>query len=100
MIKIGDKEFKFKKDALAYYKNILNAHKFGSSLNKNDFNDLLALIDYDNSFYSLDNTIEEQKFIIKEIAEIKEINIAKVQFNTKCFQIICNSCVKGIIIAS
>ena len=37
MIKIGDKEFKFKKDALNYYKEILNSYDFGEILTDNHY---------------------------------------------------------------
>ena len=49
MIKIGDKEYKYKKDALIYYKSILNSYNFEDSLNDDHFNDLIDLIDFDFS---------------------------------------------------
>lgn len=75
-MKIGTKEFKFKKNALEYYRNILNSYKFGQSLSENDFEDVLELIKYDFSFYD------------SEDLDINDIRIAKVQFNTKCFEIV------------
>ncbi len=89
-MKIGNKEFKFKKNALEYYRNILNSYKFGQSLNENDFDDILDLLDYDYSFYDSENEIVEENLVeeIDNNLEIKDIRIAKVQFNTKCFEIV------------
>jgi hypothetical protein len=92
-MKIGNKEFKYKKNALEYYRNILNSYKFGQILNENDFEDILDLLDYSFSFYNSDNSIIEENFTEEELEseeniEIKEIRIAKVQFNTKCFEIV------------
>ena len=89
-MKIGNKEFKFKKNALEYYRSILNSYKFGQSLNENDFDDILDLLDYDYSFYDSENEIVEENLVeeIDNNLEIKDIRIAKVQFNTKCFEIV------------
>jgi len=46
-IVIGNKNFQYKKDALNYYKAILNSYQFGQSLNDKDYNDLFDLIKYD-----------------------------------------------------
>ena len=45
--KIGNKEYKFKKDAIAHYRKILNSYDFGQSLNDDDFNDIIDLLNYD-----------------------------------------------------
>jgi len=42
--KIGEKEYKFKKDAITHYRTILNSYDFGQSLNDADFNDLIDLL--------------------------------------------------------
>ena len=91
---IGDKVFKYKKDALAFYKNILNSYKFGESLNDEHFNDLLDLIEYDESFYE-ESSIEDQEETSRNApAEtgdeivVADVRIAKVQFSVKCFEII------------
>lgn len=97
-ITIGDKVFKYKKDALAYYKNILNSYKFGESLNDAHFDDLLDLLDYDDSFDEEDEIDDEDDIIentttpdkAEQDLAIKDIRVAKVQFNTKCFEIIYN----------
>lgn len=78
---IGNKIFKYKKDALSYYKNILNSYKFGEYLSDEHYDDLLDLIDYDDSFYEEDE-VEENT--------IENIRIAKVQFNVRCFEVIYN----------
>ncbi|MFN3377859.1 MAG: DUF3223 domain-containing protein [Runella zeae] len=97
-LKIGDKEYKFKKDALTHYRNILNSYDFGQSLNDADFDDLIDLLDYDYFNYlaeleTAEDNIEEE--LIGESEEINEaqitiedIKVAKVQFNTKCFEIV------------
>ncbi|MCC3152793.1 DUF3223 domain-containing protein [Hymenobacter sp. BT770] len=88
---IGDKVYKYKKDALAHYKQILNSYTFGQSLNDDDFNDLLDLLDYDYSFYAEDEEEVTQDVIPEDVQAplvVKDIVIAKVQFNTKCFEII------------
>ena len=45
--KIGQKEYKFKKDAITHYRTILNSYDFGQSLNESDFDCLIDLLDYD-----------------------------------------------------
>ena len=102
--KIGKKEYKFKKDAITHYRSILNSYDFGQTLNQSDFDDLLALLDYAQINYlgeyemaDNDENIEGETTNEYEMADIEEINegeisieeikIAKVQFNTKCFEI-------------
>ena len=75
---IRDKVFKYKKDALLYFKNKLNSYDFGETLNTEDTKDLTALL--------LENETRKDKIG----CGIKEIKIGKVQFGTKCFQIIRN----------
>lgn len=93
---IGDKIFKHKKDALTYYKNILSSYKFGESLSDDHYNDLLDLIDYKYSFFDEEEgETETENEIINdnetdEDFSIIDIKIGKVQFNTKCFEIVYN----------
>ena len=94
-ITIGDKVYKYKKDALAHYKNILNSYGFGQSLNDADFEDLMALLEYNDSFYAEEEEKEEEEVAQEYDSEsvqaplsVSDIVIAKVQFNTKCFEII------------
>ncbi len=94
-IKIGEKTYKYKKDALAHYKSILNSYKFGQSLNNEHYDNLIALLDYD---YAIDNKeikkleklveTEIQDNEIQEDLIIEDIRIAKVQYNTKCFELV------------
>lgn len=100
--KIGQKEYKFKKDAISHYRTILNSYDFGESLSDSDFDDLIDLLDYDYFNYlaeleATEDNIEQE--LIDEIelnksqenndAEItiEDIKIARVQFNTKCFEV-------------
>ena len=100
--KIGEKEYKFKKDAITHYRNILNSYDFGQSLNNADFDDLIDLLDYDY-FNSIVETETSEDNISEEIENdqkieepnedeslIEKIKIARVQFNTKCFEIFYN----------
>lgn len=100
-IKIGQKEYKFKKDAITHYRTILNSYDFGQSLSDPHFNDIVDLLDYDYFNYlaeletseetnedGLSSNIEVLKSSenIEDII-IEDIKIASVQFNTKCFEI-------------
>ncbi len=75
---IGDKIFKYKKDALAHFKAILNAYDNGATVNEKDKNDLLDLLRLHPNF-------EEKKK-----CGIKGFKVDKVRYNTKCFHIIKN----------
>lgn len=107
-LQIGDKIYKYKKDALIYYKTILNSYEFGQSLNDNDFNDLIDLLCYDPSSYNEEiidelndqeqdrenedainqpNEVEYNETSDQELY-IEDIKIARVQFNAKCFELI------------
>jgi hypothetical protein len=98
--KIGQKEYKFKKDAIMHYRTILNSYDFGNSLNDSDFDDLSDLLNYDNYNYFAEfetddessqeeiNNVIDSKEIIEDEISIEEIIIARVQFNTKCFEIL------------
>ncbi len=97
-LKIGQNEFKFKKDALAYYKAILNSYNFGESLSDSDLQAVANLLEYDY----LNSLTEDEKIELEnEDSEkvenstgqsednfyIKDIQVARVQFNTKCFEV-------------
>lgn len=101
-LNIGEKEYKFRKDAITHYRVILNSYDFGQSLNDSDFDDILDLLDYDyfnyiieneitnnNSAEDLNDKIEIDENVEKNVEEnlIIDIKVAKVQFNTKCFEI-------------
>lgn len=59
---IGDKSYKFKKDAILHYRKILNSYSFGQSLNEEDFNDLIDLLslELDDSI-SLETDLNKDK---------------------------------------
>lgn len=86
--KIGNKEYKFKKDALSFYKNILNSYEFGEILPKEHFKNIIDLLNYDEGYF--DNHAEFK--MIGEKSEnnkvLSNIRIGKAQFNTKCFELI------------
>lgn len=100
-IKIGQKEYKFKKDAISHYRTILNSYDFGQSLNDSDYDDLIDLLDYDyfNYLAELETSEDSDEEVINEIEItekeeqeeteliIEDIKVARVQFNTKCFEI-------------
>lgn len=102
-IRIGEREFKYKKDALAYYKAILNSYNFDQSLNDSDFDDIIDLLNYDYYNYLIETENLEQEIIddnqdveqvseieddiIEEDLNIEDIKVSQVQFNTKCFEI-------------
>lgn len=97
-LKIGQNDFKFKKDALAHYKAILNSYNFGESLNDSDFQMVADLLEYDflNSLAEREE-IEPESEDLEEVENdkdesegdsyIKAIKVAQVQFNTKCFEV-------------
>ncbi|RDB03249.1 DUF3223 domain-containing protein [Runella aurantiaca] len=103
--KIGPKEYKFKKDAISHYRTILNSYDCGLSLNEADFEDLIDLLDYDyfNYLAELEITQEIQAEEIDDEGKtnknnesgeteilIEDIKVARVQFNTKCFEVFYN----------
>ena len=100
--KIGQKEYKSKKDAITHYRKILNSYSFGQSLNESDFDDLIDLLDYDYFNYLAELEIAEESIEkesndeieindsdenSEEELSIEDIKVARVQFNTKCFEI-------------
>ncbi|MDJ0365870.1 DUF3223 domain-containing protein [Hymenobacter sp. H14-R3] len=97
-IKIGEKTYASKKEALAHYKKILNTYNFGQSLLGEDYNDLLNLLDFDYYNYLASAVEYEQETVEIENDEenfqqsengffIKDIKVSKVQFSTKCFEV-------------
>ena len=73
---IGEKEFKYKKDAITYYKNILNSYKYGESLNKHDYNDVYNLLQ------------QHQRAKEKIGVGVKEIKVDRIRNKLKCFRIV------------
>jgi hypothetical protein len=115
LIKIGQKTYKFKKDAIAHYKTILNSYDFGQSLNDSDFNDLLDLLEYDYLNYlaelemskdetdeeetseNIEKTTDEKNADNKVEKTIDDIKVSRVQFNTKCFEIFYSDNTSGLM---
>ena len=92
-IKIGERSFLSKNDALLYYKTILNSYKFGQSLNDNDFKELMALLNYEYQL-SISQTpqIQGANEVVDEPGNdsevlVENIVVSKAQFNTRCFEI-------------
>ncbi|MBL4904416.1 MAG: DCL family protein [Desulfocapsa sp.] len=76
MIHIGQLSFKYKKDVIAHFKNILNSYKFKETLNTEDFVDVLNLLKiHPNAKEKIGAGIE--KVIVKE-----------TRYKTKCFSVI------------
>lgn len=106
-LKIGERTFKYKKDALIFYKSILNSYNFGKSLSDEDFDSVVDLLFYDtdpdedekeqvlNDGQKFDLHVEtyligkssNQTEEISGKIDIVDIKVSKVQFNTKCFEI-------------
>lgn len=92
-LKIGERTFPSKKNALSHYKSILNAYNFSQSLNDADFDDLLDLLNYNN--FDASNEFEisqpdveaEPKIIDAQQLIIEDIKVSKVQYGTKCFEV-------------
>jgi hypothetical protein len=75
-IEIGEREFATKKDALNHFKTILNSYEFGMNLNKDDLKDILDLL-------------ETHPNVKEKIGVgIEYVRIAKVQYNTKSFELV------------
>jgi hypothetical protein len=71
-LKIGQKEYKYKKDAIIHYRTILNSYDYEKSLNESDFNDIIDLLNYDFFNYLVENETSEEKNEIDNSSE-KEI---------------------------
>ncbi|WP_321997020.1 DCL family protein [Draconibacterium orientale] len=73
---IGEREFKTKKDALSFYKEILNSYDFGQILNEKDTIELFELLK------------THPNFTKKIGAGFKEFRVTKSKYNTKVFEIV------------
>ncbi|MFY9145635.1 MAG: DCL family protein [Bacteroidales bacterium] len=69
-------EFKHKKDALVYFKNIVNSYEPIQTINENDFKDLVELIE--------NHPDKEEKIV----CGIKKNQVIEVRYKTKCFELI------------
>ena len=89
---IGNKSFKSKKEALAFYKSVLNKYDFGQSLNDEDYRLVLDLLDY-GSFFGDTEALDNGSTILDgDVADgesvVVDIRIGKAQFSTKCFEVV------------
>jgi hypothetical protein len=75
-MKIGDKEFKYKKDAISYFKDILNSYEPTQIVGVKDFNDLIGLIEI--------RPDKDEKIG----CGIEKIQVIGVRYKTKCFELI------------
>jgi hypothetical protein len=73
---INNREFKYKKDALDYFKNILNSYKPKQIVNENDFKDLVGLIEH--------HPDKDEKIG----CGIEKIQVIEIRYKTKGFEII------------
>lgn len=73
---IGKHRFKYKKDAILYFKNILNSYDCGQVLEKEDYRDVLNLL------------MLHEKAKEKIGPGIKEIKVDEVRYKTKCFHLV------------
>lgn len=78
-MEIGNNEFKYKKDALNFYKKILNSYNFGEKLNESDKIEIIDLLKIHP------NSKEKLEFGVAEVL------IEKVKYNSKTFHILNNN---------
>jgi len=83
-IKIGQREFATKKDALNHYKNILNSYKFGSFLNDSDLSDVMDLLElHPNKEKKID--VEKIKVVKLQNYNAKVFELVRLDGSTECF---------------
>ncbi len=79
-MRIGNKDFNNKNEALNYYKEILNSYRFGEALNEKDKEEVIELLSIRPDF--------ETKFC----NGIKEIKVDKIpKYNSKAFFVLDNN---------
>lgn len=76
LLVIGENRFNTKKDALLYYKNILNSYEFDQKLNQKDQKDVLDLLELHP---------EKEK---KTGAGIDFIKVSEYRYNTRAFVLV------------
>jgi hypothetical protein len=89
LVKVGNKEYKSKKEAIAHYRGILNSYDFGQSLNDADFSDLMDLLNFRYPESELPAEPPETTESPENINYVSDIKVSRVQFNTKCFEALC-----------
>lgn len=91
---IGNKNFGTKKAAKEFYSTILNSYNFGQSLSEEHYYDLLDLVEYyrsgniDINEHKVKQLTENDKNENQEPIFIKDIRIARYEFNTRCFELV------------
>lgn len=75
-MRIREKEFKYKKDALKYFSEILSSYKPNQTVNEMDFKDLIGLIEI------------RPDVDAKIGCGIKSIQVIEVRYKTKCFELV------------
>lgn len=93
---IGNKNFGTKKAAKEYYSSILNSYNFGQSLSEEHYYDLMDLVEYyrnENEDSAEEkqnqtNIIEKDENEVVEPIFVKDIRIARYEFNTRCFELV------------
>ena len=75
-VKIGERIYNSKKEALSHYKAILNSYNFGDVLNKSDSKEVLSLLEIDPNRKG------------KCGDGVKEVRVARLKYNTKCFELV------------
>ena len=75
-VQIGGHSWQFQKDAIAFYKDILNAYQPGDTLTDEDFNDIYALVkNHPNSAAKLGSGVEK-------------IVVAADEYGGQCFHVV------------
>ncbi len=91
-ITIGERTFASKKEAIAFYREMLNSYNSNESLNDSDFDAIIDLLKYDLSFHEHKDAGEKDKESIPDSKEgeitITDIKITEVQFKTNCFEVV------------
>jgi hypothetical protein len=86
-LKIGERVFKFKKDAISFYKEILDKYDFNDSLNDDDFLALKDLIRYDICMYEEEEGgIEYDEDSV--VWEVYGVEVIEVFHGKKAFKVI------------
>ena len=82
---VGNHIFESKKKAGEHFKTILNKYDFNEKLTDKDFEDVRDLVEIESPFNDI---IPRDENYLEPVQEIKEIRIAKLKYNTKCFELV------------
>jgi hypothetical protein len=86
--KTGNREYRFKKDGLNFYKKILNSYDFGESASQQHYQDLIDLITYDASYFDDHNHFTTLDKLFDDEKKLLDLRIGKAQFKTKSFELV------------